>query len=56
MSAEHEKETKIAGKIRDELLNKIHLLGDRERAKRLVQLDNIKGYRAIRYEKAGKVF
>ena len=56
MSAEHEKEMKISGKIREELLKKIYLLDDRERAKRLVQLDNIKGYRKIRYEKAEKVF
>lgn len=55
MPAEHEKEMKISGKIRDELLNKIAVLPENERTKRLVQLDNIKGYRAIRYEKAQKV-
>jgi indolepyruvate ferredoxin oxidoreductase len=55
MSAEHEKEMKISRKIREELLKEVYLLDDSERAKRLVQLDNIKGYRKIRYEKAEKV-
>ncbi|RLA62640.1 MAG: hypothetical protein DRQ88_08310 [Epsilonproteobacteria bacterium] len=52
MSSEHEKEMKISKQIKDELLNSVHLLKDAERFKRLVQLNNIKGYRAIRYEKA----
>ena len=56
MPSEHAKEMKIAGKIKDELVNKIYLLNNEDRYKRLVQLDNIKGYRAIRFEKAQKIF
>jgi len=56
MAEEHEREMKISDKIKDELLNKNHLLKEGERYKRLVQLDNIKGYRKIRYAKAQIVF
>lgn len=51
----HAQEHEIALKIRHELLNVIpQQEGDKRQA--LMRLDNIKGYRQVRYEKAAKVF
>ncbi|WP_084624091.1 thiamine pyrophosphate-dependent enzyme [Oceanospirillum beijerinckii] len=51
----HEKEHQIAQRIRRELLETVPNETDDQR-KALMRLDNIKGYRQVRYEKAEKVF
>ncbi len=48
----HKKEKAISKQIRSELLNGFQATKNGERRKRLMQLDNIKGYRAVRYERA----
>jgi indolepyruvate ferredoxin oxidoreductase len=52
----HQKEKQISGNIRKEILGPILKLKDGQRRVRLAMLENIKGYREIRYEKADKVF
>ncbi len=51
----HKKEKQIAKQIRDEVLDKVLKLSTSEARHRLGQLDNIKGYREVRYEKAKEV-
>lgn len=51
----HAREHEIAHRIRRELLEVVPTITDDQR-KALVRLDNIKGYRQVRYEKAEKVF
>jgi indolepyruvate ferredoxin oxidoreductase len=53
----HKTERAIATRIRTELLNKVAKMeNSRERRLALVALENIKGYRAVREEKARAVF
>jgi len=51
----HKAEKMIAKQIRDELLTGLKTTASGERRKRLMQLDNVKGYRAVRYENAQSV-
>ena len=55
MPSIHTKDYKISKEIREELKNKVYKLEGNEKTKRLVQMENIKGYRGIRYDKAEKV-
>ena len=52
----HQKEKQIAENIRKEILGPILKLKDGQRRVKLAKLENIKGYRDIRYEKAQKAF
>lgn len=48
----HRQEKLIAKQIRDKLLNGFEQLAPKVWRKHLMQLDNIKGYRSVRYERA----
>ena len=52
----HKKEKLIASKIRHEVLEVIPKLKDEAARGRLVEIENIKGYREVRYEQFEKVF
>jgi indolepyruvate ferredoxin oxidoreductase len=52
----HKKERFIASNIRKELLHSIPQLKGDELRRRLVEVENIKGYREVRYEQYEKVF
>lgn len=52
----HQKEKELSKKIRNEILGPILKLNNGQRRNKLAKLDNIKGYRDVRYEKAEKVF
>ena len=54
LSSWHSREKKISLSIRQEITNGLGSLKYEEKAKRLNELDNIKGYREVRYEKAGR--
>lgn len=56
LPAWHKKERFIASKIKHELLNSIPSLKGDELRRRLVEVENIKGYREVRYEQFEKVF
>ncbi|MCS4505685.1 thiamine pyrophosphate-dependent enzyme [Arhodomonas aquaeolei] len=51
----HRRENAIARQIREELLEAVPRLAVDERRRRLMQLDNVKGYRETRYEQAEAV-
>ncbi|MCP4913047.1 MAG: hypothetical protein GY909_08005 [Oligoflexia bacterium] len=48
----HSQERKIASTIRNKILNEVTKLEDDQKYKALKKLENIKGYREVRYEKA----
>lgn len=52
----HQKEKEISQNIRKEILGPILKLKEGQRRMKLAKLENIKGYRDIRYEKAQKAF
>ena len=53
----HHREKEISIKIRNEILENVYKINnDNDRTKRLTSLENIKGYRNVRYEKFEKYF
>lgn len=52
----HKKEKAIARRVRTELLEVIPKLSETEKRRRLVEVENIKGYREVRYDQYEKVF
>lgn len=52
----HKKEKYIASKVRNELMEVIPKLKEDEKRRRLVEVENIKGYREIRYAEFEQVF
>jgi indolepyruvate ferredoxin oxidoreductase len=55
MPSWHKKEKEIANSIRKELLELIPKMDPNEQRVRLKELENIKGYRQIKYQKAKPV-